>query len=260
MIYPEAKISKLLRGIHSGKINPHNLPVDLYTATAKHLVSGAYEGFGFDLTTAKGKRLIKLLDLRENVYIFSGAKTYQQTSAMVGLLRDDKGVIKPFKKFEADVMPLYDNYNINWLKAEYETAIGQSQIADQWIGIVEDKEQFPLLKYSAIIDRNTSDICLPLDGICLPVDHPFWRKFMPLNHFSCRCIVIQTTRDEETVTRAAALGEKTKGPAALIKPAFEMNAGISSEIYSKKHPYFDIPKADKAFARKNFNLPIPRKD
>lgn len=260
MNFPEKKISKLLRDIYKGTINPRNLPTDLYTATAKHLVSGAYEGFGFDLKTAKGKKLEKLIDIRENLYIFSGAKTYNQTSAMVSMLRDEKGEIKPFSRFKAETMSLYEDYNVNWLRSEYNTAIGQSQIVEQWVGIQENKDVLPLLKYSAIEDVNTSDICKPLDGIVLPVDHPFWRRFMPLNHFNCRCVVTQHTREEESVTRAKQLANLTKEPDKLITPLFETNVGVSAEIFNKSHPYFDVPNKDKAFARNNFNLPIPQKD
>lgn len=260
MVFSEAKISKLLRGIHKGDINVRSLPNDLYTATAKHLMSGAYKGFGFDLSTAKGQRLEKLLDIRENTYMFSGAKTYMQTNEMVGLLKDENGKIKTFKKFKDDVMPVYKEYNVNWLEAEYQTAIGQSQIIDHWINIVENKDILPILKYVAVEDENTSALCRSIDGTTLPVDHPFWRRFMPLNHYRCRCTVSQHAKGDERTTRAKKVDEISKNAGDMITSVFDHNAGINAEIFNKSHPYFDVPKKDRALARKNFNLPIPKSD
>lgn len=259
-LIPEKQISKILRGLHNGAIDVNNLPNDLYTATANKLKSGAYEGFGFDLKTAKGKKLLTLLDIRENVYLFSGAKTYTQTREMLGLLKDDTGKVRSFSQYKDAVMPVYDQYNVNWLQSEYITAIGQSQSIEQWDQIIEDKKIFPLLKYSAVIDPHTSDICKPLDAIVRPVDDPFWRRFMPLNHFRCRCVVIQLSAGEERITRKDIVSRLTKVPNEQINPAFAHNPGITNEIFTKQHPYFDVAKGDKALARKNFNLPIPEKD
>ncbi len=256
----ERQISKILRGLHNGDIDVNNLPNDLYTATANKLKSGAYEGFGFDLKTAKGKKLLTLLDIRENIYMFSGAKTYTQVREMLGLLEDESGKIQSFSKFKNAVMPVYERYNVDWLQAEYVTAIGQSQSIQQWDNIIETKDIFPLLKYSAVIDPHTSEICRPLDNIVRPVDDPFWRRFMPLNHFRCRCLVMQIAAGEERVTRKDVVARLTKVPTEQINPAFAHNPGITNEIFTKEHPYFDVAKGDKALARRNFNLPIPEKD
>jgi len=39
-----------------------------------------------------------------------------------------------------------------------------------------------------------------------------------------------------------------------------MNPGTSKEVFDKSHPYFDVPKKYKKFAKTNFGMPIPDKD
>lgn len=253
MNYPEAKISKLLRAIYKGEINPRNLPVGLYDATAKHLLSGAYKGYGFDLDTAKGKRLAQLLDLRENLYLFSGAKTYTQTKDIVGLLRDGDGVVKTFAKFRDDVMPVFETYNTSWLKAEYETAIGQSQMAEQWQTIEETKIFLPYLTFST--DGHACPECAPFEGLTAPVDSRIWDKCLPLLHFNCACVVIQS--DDAQVSDAGFI-RGIRGNIDAIPPLFAQNVGKTGEIFTKDHPYYDAGREVPAYAKRNYDLPLPK--
>lgn len=46
-------------------------------------------------------------DLRENIYVFSGAKTYAELKELSGLLLDGDGNIKPFYKFWQEVQGIH---------------------------------------------------------------------------------------------------------------------------------------------------------
>ena len=39
---------------------------------------------------------------------------------------------------------------------------------------------------------------------------------------------------------------------------FKMNPGKDKVIFNKEHPYFDVAPKDKDFAKRNFDLPIPK--
>lgn len=248
MDYTKKQIEDLLQGVYSGEINPHELPVDLYEATAKYLVSGLGQIEG-NISPAM------LNDLRQNLYFFSGAKTYQQIAEMTILKEGDK--IKTYSEFKKEALGIYEQYNQNWLKTEYNTTIGQAQMVERWEQIEDQKKTLPLLKYSAVIDPNTSDICRPLDGTVLPVGDKFWAKNSPLNHFNCRCLIIQLEDGDEKVTDAKEAAKRSEEVSKTRNPLFETKPKDTREIFSKDHPYFDVPKKDQAYAQRNFDLPVP---
>jgi hypothetical protein len=80
------EIEALLNGIWDKKFNTDNLPEDLYLRTAEYLEKGLYKGYGkeLDATMYYTPDNELLSELRTNVYIFSGAKTYQQVKDMGG--------------------------------------------------------------------------------------------------------------------------------------------------------------------------------
>lgn len=257
--FSEEQISRLLAGIYSGSIAPYALPKSLYYAIADYLKKGLYNGFGGGLSDfAVGSKDFELLaELRENVYMFSGAKTYQQVKVMSGLLTEGESIM-PFTEFKESARSVYDQYNVNWLKTEYDTAIGQGQCAVKWSNIEQNASVLPILQYDAVIDDHTSDICRPLDGVCLPVSDPFWEKYAPLNHFNCRCLIRQLedgklSNKDDIKALETEVGDK-------MQDIFKMNPGIEKVVFSENHPYFDAAPKDKAYAASNFNLPIPDKD
>jgi hypothetical protein len=180
------QISSLIRAIYNGKINPLKLPKKLYSEIANHLTEGVYKGYGgglsaFDFDTPDYRMVA---NLRENVYIFSGAKTFNYVLSTEGLIVEGNEIL-PFKEFKKRALTVYEQYNDTWLKTEYETAIGQAQNARAWQDIEVVKESFPLVKYQTSNDANVSIICRPLDGVILPVGDPFWATHSPKNHYNC---------------------------------------------------------------------------
>lgn len=266
--YPAEKMEAIITAIYSGEITPTDLPEGLYDAIAKYLLGGVEKGFG-NITITFGQADQAMLEsLQENVYMFSAAKTFQQTLEMSEALVDDKGVLRTFEAFKDQASEIFVRYNggviddvvkPGWIEAEYNTAIIQAGNAKQWDRIQKQKETFPYLLYNAV--EGSCEICGPMDGVCLPVDDPFWDKNMPENHFNCRCIVEQVEREEgeanETDESAlAAIEEESK-----IPDDFKYNPGKIGEVFlsegENKHPYFSVPKEYSNFAKGNFDLPIP---
>ena len=251
MNYTQQQIDALIEGVYNGSITTRDLPVGLYNAISTKLLSA--------LGSVEGSPSSSLLNqLKENIYMFSGAKVYQQIQE-ISLLANNEN-IKSYANFRDEALGIYKQYNKNWLETEYKTAIGQAQSATRWEQIEAQKGELPYLQYSAVIDKNTSDICKPLDGICLPVGDKFWNVNTPLNHFNCRCTVIQFDKTDATQKGITPKEDADKATEEISKnrhPLFEGNIGKDRLIFNDKHPYFEVPKVDKEFAKTNFGLPIP---
>lgn len=255
-------IDRLLKGIFIGKVTTRKLPKDLYYSTAYVLKKAVYKGYKatpteFDFGTPNE---LTIQALRENVYMFSAAKTYQQVEQMSSMLVED-GATVPFSEFKKKASALFDTMNDAYLATEHETAVGQAESASKWVMIEDDKSVLPWLEYDAILDSSTSPVCAELNGVTLPVGDPFWNTHAPLNHFRCRCRLKQISKfDNVQVTPKKEVKEIDKKATELTNPAFRMNPGRTHEVFSKKHPYFMVPKKDKEFAKRNFDLSIPKKD
>ena len=265
--YSDDLVEALFQGIYSGRIKPRFLPTSLYFAIADYLKKGVYEGYGETFSSlSKAHKptgynlsdLELLTEMRPNVYLFSAAKTYQQVRTMCDALIGDDGRILPFKQFREKADETYNLYNKTWLQTEYDTAIGQAQNGRKWNEIEKQADILPLLEYHAVIDSRTSEICRPLDGIIAPVGDPIWKRVAPLNHFNCRCMIKQLSDGKLTSDKVKT--EKVDETLGMMQDLFKMNPGQTGYVFSKQHPYFQVPKNDKEYAKRNYDLPIPKKD
>jgi SPP1 gp7 family putative phage head morphogenesis protein len=258
--FTEDSIKDLIKGVWDGDITRNDLPEDLYYAIADYLKEGLYQGFGGTLSDFAGSDLELLTELRENIYMFSGAKTYQQVREMTDLLTGENG-IRSWPEFRDAARDIYDQYNENWLSAEYDTAIGQGQNAVKWNEIEKNKETMPYLKYNATEDANECEICAPFNNLVAPVDDPIWDTVYPENHFRCRCTVDQIDKYEDVeLTPDDEKDRLVSEVEPKMNDMFKMNAGKDRVIFNEEHPYFEVEKGDRGFAADNFDLPIPEED
>jgi hypothetical protein len=245
--FNSGKVERLLKQIHEGRISEKNLPENLYEQIAEYLKHALYSGFGSDNFQDDGL----LSDLRDNVYLFSAAKTYQFTSACVQQLYTDDGERKPFSQFYEEGKVLYGQYQENYAAAEYITVFGQAQMAKQWQTIEANKAILPMLTFST--NGMPCPECAPFEGLTAPVDDPIWDTCTPLLHFRCQCILIPSD-DAEAWDQEAI----DKLPIDTIPDDFQNNPGKTGEIFTKDNPYFeDVPKE---LAADNFGLEVPEED
>lgn len=251
-IFSEEEYDRLIEAIWFGSVTVQYLDPNFYFKTAKKLTEGIYKGFKFHLddTLYKSPNYNMLVDLRENVYIFSGAKNYQSTKYLSGLL-SNKDEVNTFYKFKELALPHLKEYNENYLSVEYDSAMKQARSASQWMDIEENKDILPMLQYHTVGDARVRPTHRDLDGIARPVDDKFWDKYMPPNGWNCRCTVLQS---DSSLKKTSLRG--------FVKPddvpeIFLFNAGKDRIIFSPKHPYFEVAQKDKSLARKNFNMPLP---
>lgn len=257
MKYSDKQIEDYLDAIYNGKTTPRKLDKELYFAIADYFKRGLYEGFGGNLGDFEGKDLAMLEELRYNCYLFAGAKNYQLTSALHEQMFDEEGGMITKKEFQELGAATFDLWNNDWGKTEYNTTVAQADNAAKWSAIEKDKDVLPYLRYSAIVDEATAEICLEMNDTVARVDDPIWNNYAPVNHYNCRCILIQEAEAEPNVDeRMDDIEEAAQG----MNEAFKFNPGKTQQIWDKDHPYFDVPKADKAYAKRNFDLPIPITD
>jgi len=255
--YSEDQIRFLLDGIYAGTITEYAIPEQLYLSIADYLKAGLYKGFGGDLTKFVGKDLELLVELRQNVYMFSAAKSFQELKYINSLMFDEDGNLRSPKEFSKLGQQAFETWNEAWGLTERNTAEGQGQMASKWNEIEKNKDLLPILEYSAIGDA--CDICRPLDGLTAPVNDKVWFKITPLNHFNCECLLLQheagkaltPDKEKELIFKKVEME---------MDDTFKMNAGKDRMVFSEKHPFFHVSKEDKEFAMNNFNLPLPNND
>lgn len=256
--FDEKDFNSIANDIWNGTITKYSLPTAVYEKTAKHLLNGVYKGFGKDIINVEwGSTDYEMLaDLSENIYMFSGAKTYQQVRSLTDLLMDSE-TKQSFYKFKAKANTILEDYNVAYLKAEYNTSIASSRMAGEWQRIEEVKDVLPLLEYDTVGDGRVRPEHAILDKIVRPVDDKFWDTLYPPNGWNCRCRVTQLSEGAVTDLRG-----KTKLYDNVPKE-FRMNSGKDKVIFKDKgkdkHPYFDVAKRDKELAKRNFDLPIPKR-
>ncbi|MBL6448564.1 minor capsid protein [Fulvivirga sp. 29W222] len=238
-------IEKLIEKIYNGE----SVAIDqeLYELTAKELFGAVEQGFGMSMEIAEGANLEMLGKLRENVYVFSGFKNYQMLREATDLLIDENGARRSFSQFRDMVLKLNQEYNVNFLRAEYNHATASSRMASKWVQILSQAETLPLLEYITAGDSRVRESHKTMDRVILPVTHPFWDKYMPPNDWGCRCTV-----------RQLAEGDRTKPqdiPEPQLKEMFLSNPGKDGVVFPSTHPYYNIVNPEDA--DNNFGLNIP---
>ena len=254
MKYSQKKIDQLIEKIYSGEANEYSIPEDLYNATAEYLLNGVYKVFGGKMTDFNGKDYELLNELRENVYMFSAAKSFQELRDIGSLMFDEKGNRLNINEFSKLANEKFDVWNDDWGRTEYNTAVASAQTSVKWQEIENNKDLLPKLCYHTIGDA--CDICAPLDGMTADVDDSIWNTLTPPNHFNCLCVITQEKEDKESTSKKEKEETFSKVD-KVMDDTFKFNSGKDRVVFSEDHPYFHVPKKDAAFAKENFGLPIP---
>lgn len=178
-------------------------------------------------------------NLSENVYIFSGAKTYAELKELSEKLLDSNGSIKPFSKFWQDVESVYPGYNQSYLEAEYIFATQSAQMASKWTDYESDGDRYNLQYRTAGDDRVRESHWL-LHNTTLPPSDPFWNDYFPPNGWRCRCTTVQVRKSkypESDSSQAQSLGANaTEGKNNI----FRFNPGKQQVIFPPHHPYMKL--------------------
>ena len=176
--------------------------------------------------------------LREDVFVFSGFKTYHQLKEASELLLDERtGKLKSFPQFYQDTLRIREKYNRNWLHAEYNFAVASSQMAARWAEQSADADICDLT-YSTAGDDKVRPDHAALDGVTLPVEDPFWSYAYPPNGWNCRCNVIRSLKGSRPLSNSERCQETFMQTTEGREEIFRYNPGRDKVIFPPHHPYY----------------------
>lgn len=238
-----AEVERIIAAIHAGSMNREDIPQSLVDLVFKQLNEAVTSGYG-SLSKEIDKQTVKAL--RSNAFSFSAAKEFNFIRDAFGSLVDDQDQIKPFNVFRDEVLAIHDQYNVNWLRTEYNAAVGNSQMARKWNEFDDDVN----IKFRAVMDARSRH--KQYNGMILPKSHPAWDYMMPLLDWGCRCTVNAVRRGEITP-------DKDLPSRNTFKPAFQFNPGKEKMVFSKTHPYWTSLSAEQRDnSRDNWGLKEPK--
>ena len=214
---------------------------------AKKVLSETAKNINYAIETAVPHEVPDTLRyaLENNGFIFSGFKTFHALREVGLSMLDDKGNVKPYTDFQKDVQLINDNYNTNWLSAEYKHALGASLMAVKWNDLKQDSDRY-FLQYRTAQDSRVRPDHAALDGITLPADDPFWDKYYPPNGWGCRCQAVQVRRSKyQSSDPKASMRLGDNATDTLKQRMFRYNAGKDMKLFPPKHPYYKVPETAK---------------
>lgn len=127
---------------------------------------------------------ISVQRLKESNYVFSGIKTFHELNEVFPSLLDEEGNRKPFNQFLNDVQKVYDAYNVQYLRTEYNFAQASALMAARWKKFEQDGDRYNL-QYRTVGDKRVRRTHRMLHNITLPITSPFWEKYFPPNGWNC---------------------------------------------------------------------------
>jgi len=245
-------IMTIIERVFKGSLKAGNVDEDLQQKQFEELRQAIGDGFDVKMNQvdldAPDNKMLKELD--DNVFVFSAFKNYHELKEMSEQLKDADGNLRSFASFQQKALEVHDQYNLNYLRSEYENAVASSQSARKWQDVERDKEALPLLRYETVGDDRVRDEHSKLDGITLPVDDPFWNSNMPPNGWRCRCDVTQMTKRAQQTDRRTI-------PEIEKDPMFNFNPGKDKTVFPRNHPYYEVQQQHEGLAKQNFGLKKP---
>lgn len=188
--------------------------------------------------------------LRESVFLFSACKTHHELAEVASMLRTEKGGIKPFGQFARQVKAIHNDYNVNYLNAEYKFAISSAQMSAKWAEVERDGDDYDL-QYRTADDTKVRQAHQLLHNKTLPPSDPFWDQYYPPNGWGCRCDAVQVRKmkyERSDPAQAAKDGyEATRQVSGNVDKGaiFRFNPGKSRQLFPPKHPYYKLSGEDK---------------
>ena len=220
--------------VWKAKRMPSKLNKDVTTHFASTLWKGVEEGYGaaldsFDFDTPD---YLMLRRLKDSVWHFSAAKNYAQLKALSEALVDDKMKLRSWRDFKEEAYKINQDHVGRWLKAEYEMAVASSQMASTWTRFQENAKELPLLRFDAVNDNRTTEICKSLDGVIRLISDTFWSIYFPPNHWGpCRSDVQQLANGQITPASEIITPEK-------MPEMFKTNLADKGIVFPDGHPYY----------------------
>lgn len=158
-------------------------------------------------------------DQRQRAFWVAGvtqARTVQEVMDSIGRAIENGTTLEEFKaEAGAKLAEAWGGANAPRLETVFRTNVmgayngGRTEVFDD----PEIRKARPYLRFEAVGDSRTTEICEALDGTVLPADDPFWNTHTPPLHYNCRSIVTPLS-PEEAEDEGIAEGPPDTGGAA----------------------------------------------
>lgn len=241
LLITDAELEAWVKDIYTnGKGSMH---VPTVHKIAQRLWQGVQDGYGknFNEVDLNSSDANMLNHLYNNCYTFSAAKNRTHLQQLTGLINNN-GKIREWADYYQEALKLNLKINKTWLKTEYDLAIAGGTMASKWNEFSSTPDA--MLRYSTVGDDRVRDSHRALDGVTLPVSHPFWNSAYPPNGFKCRCDVdrIPYSTPVTAGNKIPSTGDDT------IPPLFQVNLAKDKLVFPPKHPYYTTATKDAAKA------------
>jgi len=181
--------------MHDGNLKPGQLDEKLVTKTYNDLNEAAASGYGKGWTKFGSDAVNdkQVLLLQQNIFRFSGAKTYTQLMELNSLLVKD-GKQQSWPDFKADALKVNEKYNVDHLQAEHQTATRATQSVKEFNQFKADVKIFPNVIFRTAGDKRVRESHRKLEGTIVPVNSAFLDRYMTPLGYRCRCRWVQTAQ------------------------------------------------------------------
>lgn len=239
--FDSKSFDKAIKDYFDGKMESGEIHHKLWEETYRSIGDGILKGGGKIKYNTDDVLLIN--ELKTNAAVFAAFKNHSQSKALVDLLLDEKGNKRSWTEFRKEAAKVNDQYNTQWLEAEYNYAIRAARSAVQWKDFERTKHLYPNLEYTASRSANPRESHKEYYGMVKPIDDPIWDKMLPPNGWGCKCGV-KKSRAEET--------DQNLEPVDQI-PGIPGNAGKVSQVFSPEHPMVQgVTDTERKSIRKQF--------
>jgi SPP1 gp7 family putative phage head morphogenesis protein len=175
--------------------------------------------------------------MEANINRFGFNKNIEQITQL-NLALSQSESYNDFKKLAEGIL---GDFNHNYLRTEFDTAVAVSQNASNWNLQKEQSREYPFLQYQTIKDDRVRPEHAVLDGKIFDIADTSWQPLYPPNGWNCRCEMIQLSKGEakqkDCTTGAEAKGLLGKEYTKMQKTGFAVNRGETKEIFNTNDAY-----------------------
>lgn len=230
---PDDSFQNLMRFVFNvGGVTPESLT----GAEPQHFIQVHTEALAGSFSQVEMSPAMRT-QLKRSARVFSGFKTFHEMKEAMPSLIDADGNKKPFEQFLNDVQKVDEQYNVNYLRAEYNFAVQSAQMAAKWEQIEKDGNRYDL-QYRTMEDDRVRDEHAALNGITLPADDPFWEENYPPNGWNCRCTVVQVRKGKYPVSDSGEAVKKGKdATGGKHREMMRFNSGKQKKVFPDYNAY-----------------------
>lgn len=192
--------------------------------------------------------------LRNNGSVFSAFKAHKEQNQLVAQLVDpETGKLKTFPQWKKDVAPIIKQYNQDYLRTEYNTAVKRARTAEQFARARQTQDLYPNLRWTPSRSAHPREAHRPFYNQVRTIDDPFWSANYPGSLWNCKCGIERT--DEPVTDNVPTVPTVPTVPPA---PGLDQNP-VEGQLFTKTSPMMQgVPKKEARSIENEANLLLIR--